>query len=226
MGFARLFGFFPGRQRNNSSFSQPHGCSNRATPTNYDHCKAGGFCGILGHSALRTYFVVKFGGRCGTRRRRKRRKVALKPLKERGRKERNPEKPWLAPQKSSSLVATRVVFVAIFILHDLESGVRFSTAKLRSRRLRQVFRQQSLCPTIVCYSSTWNKTSNNVLQTTGTRCIFWWWFDMNWCILIGFLTASCSGLQALDFFSTLDTFSFEPRMPQLAVVKKPSMSAY
>lgn len=101
MGFERLFGFFPGRQRNNSSFSQPYRCSNRATPTNYDHCKAGGFCGILGHSALRTYFVVKFGGRCGTPRRRKRRKVPLK-LKEGRRKERNPEKPWLAPQKSSS----------------------------------------------------------------------------------------------------------------------------
>ena len=220
--FCAVFCFFPGRQRNTSSFSQPHRFSNRATLTNYDHRKAGGFCGnILEHSALRACLVVKFGGRCGTPRRRKRRKVPLKPklLKERRRKEGHPEKPWLAPQKTSS--SPPAFFVTIFIVQDFESGVRFSTAKLRSRKLRQVFRQQNLYPAIFCYSSTGKKTLNTVLQTTGTRCIFRLWFDMNWCISIGFLMASCSGLQALDFFSTLDTFSFEPRMPQPAVVKKP-----
>jgi len=71
-----------------------------------------------------------------------------------GRKEEGKKSREAVACSSEIIVATRVVFVAIFILHDFESGVRFSTAKLRSRRLRQVFRQQSLCPTIVCYSST------------------------------------------------------------------------
>ncbi len=64
--FVLLFCLFPGRQRNNSSFSQPHRFSNRATLTNYDHRKAGGFCGnILEHSALRTCFVVKLEADAG-----------------------------------------------------------------------------------------------------------------------------------------------------------------